>query len=44
MPLKPQLGGVGYICRKFPVLSETFITNQITGLIDPAQFGFSESA
>ncbi len=32
MPLEQQLGGVGYICRKFPVLSETFILNEILSL------------
>jgi glycosyltransferase involved in cell wall biosynthesis len=32
MPLETQLGGVGYVCRKFPVLSETFILNEILAL------------
>lgn len=32
MPVEQQLGGVGYICRKFPVLSETFILNEILAL------------
>jgi glycosyltransferase involved in cell wall biosynthesis len=32
MPLEAQLGGVGYVCRKFPVLSETFILNEILAL------------
>ena len=31
MPVEQQLGGVGYLCRKFPVLSETFILNEILG-------------
>lgn len=32
MPVEQQLGGVGYVCRKFPVLSETFILNEILSL------------
>lgn len=29
---RPRLGGVGYVLRKFPVLSETFILNEILAL------------
>ena len=32
MSTRRQLGGIGYVLRQFPVLSETFVLNEILAL------------